>query len=86
MYKLKYVTKDITKDLDYVDLVGIQMDVSPAVDEAKKMDRIPKDMDLLDWKTAVSNPMKYKGFFTTFFECFFMIKRFIFCIKNIVSI
>lgn len=75
MYKLKYVTKDITKDLDYVDLVGIQMDVSPAVDEAKKMDRIPKDMDLLDWKTAVSNPMKYKGFFTTFFECFFLGKH-----------
>jgi hypothetical protein len=75
MYKLKYVTKDITKDLDYVDLVGIQMDVSPAVDEAKKMDRIPKDMDLLDWKTAVSNPMKYKGFFTTFFECLFLGKH-----------
>ena len=75
MYKLKYVTKDITKDLDYVDLVGMQMDVSPAVEEAKQMDRIPKDMDLLDWKTAVSNPMKYKGFFTTFFECFFLGKH-----------
>lgn len=75
MYKLRCVTKDIRKDLDYVDLVGMQMDVSPAVEEAKQMDRIPKDMDLLDWKTAVSNPMKYKGFFTTFFECLFLGKH-----------
>lgn len=72
---LKYVKTDIRKDLNYVDLVGFQMDVTPALEEAIQSGRIPNNTDLVDWKMAWDSPTKYKGFFGTFFEGLFLGKN-----------
>jgi len=72
---LKYVTKNSKLDLEYVEVVGFQMDASIALEKAKKLGEIPEKTKLTDWLDFFKTPNKYKGFFITLLQGMFFGKH-----------